>query len=410
MASAPSTLKAGWEVKTLGEVSSIFTDGNWVESKDQSPDGIRLIQTGNIGCGDFKDRRDKSRFISDETFVRLRCTEVLKGDCLVSRLPDPVGRSCIIPATGEKMITAVDCTIIRFKPEKVFPAFFNYFSQSKEYLLAVDEKCTGATRRRISRKNLGLVTIPIPPLPEQERIVGILDEAFEGIAAATAQAEKNLHNARELFQSVLQSTFSQKGEDWVERQLSEISEKITDGTHQTPRYFENGYMFLSSKNVKDGVIDWDDIKFIDKEQHIKMQQRLAPRLNDILLRKNGAGFGKAALVNRDVIFDVYVSLAVIRPLDSINPAYLLHFINSPSTMQQFNKRVKGAGVPNLHLKEIREVVISFPISLPTQQAIVEKLDALSEETKRLEAIYERKKAALTELKQSLLQKAFAGEL
>jgi type I restriction enzyme S subunit len=293
-------------------------------------------------------------------------------------------------------------------PKDLEYKFLYYFLFSSVELL--NSLGTGATFKELSATKLKQVPFPSPPLPEQERIVGILDEAFEGIAAATAQAEKNLHNARELFQSVLHSTFSQKGDDWVEGQLSEISEKITDGTHQTPRYFENGYMFLSSKNVKDGVIDWDDIKFIDKEQHIKMQQRLAPRLNDILLRKNGAGFGKAALVDKDVIFDVYVSLAVIRPLDSIKPEYLLHFINSPSTMQQFNNRVKGAGVPNLHLKEIREVVISFPKSLHTQQAIVEKLDALSEETKALEALYERKQSALAELKQSLLQKAFAGEL
>ena len=101
-----------WDVVPLSRVSQTFADGDWVESKDQSPDGIRLVQTGNVGEGRFKDRRDKARFISTETFDRLNCTEVLPGDVLVSRLPDPVGRSCVIPETGDKMITAVDLSLI----------------------------------------------------------------------------------------------------------------------------------------------------------------------------------------------------------------------------------------------------------------------------------------------------------
>jgi type I restriction enzyme S subunit len=94
-----------WEVQPLEELCEVFTDGDWIESKDQSPEGIRLVQTGNIGEGVFKDREDKARFISKATFARLNCTEVFEGDCLVSRLPDPVGRACILPDTGKQMIT-----------------------------------------------------------------------------------------------------------------------------------------------------------------------------------------------------------------------------------------------------------------------------------------------------------------
>ena len=86
-----STLPKGWEIKKLGEVCEVFTDGNWIESKDQSTEGIRLIQTGNIGFGFYKDKRDKARYISEETFIRLKCTEILPNDLLISRLPDPVG-------------------------------------------------------------------------------------------------------------------------------------------------------------------------------------------------------------------------------------------------------------------------------------------------------------------------------
>jgi len=95
-------MENNWKIKKLGEVCDVFTDGNWIESKDQSLEGIRLIQTGNIGLGFFKNRNEKARYISEDTFKRLKCTEIFQGDCLISRLPDPVGRACIIPNTGEK--------------------------------------------------------------------------------------------------------------------------------------------------------------------------------------------------------------------------------------------------------------------------------------------------------------------
>src|SRR5579885_3105290 len=183
-------MKNGWHSKQLGDLCEVFADGDWVESKDQSPDGIRLIQTGNVGEGVFKDRAEKARYISEATFKRLRCTEIFEGDCLISRLSDPVGRSCILPETGERMITAVDCTIVRFNAKQLLPAFFNHYTQSDDYLSTVAKECTGTTRNRISRSNLALTPIPVPPLPEQKRIVSILDETFEGIATAKTNTEK----------------------------------------------------------------------------------------------------------------------------------------------------------------------------------------------------------------------------
>src|SRR5947209_805189 len=149
-------MKNGWRTETLADLCEVFADGDWVESKDQSRDGIRLIQTGNVGQGVFKDRGDKARYISEATLKRLRCTEIFEGDCLISRLPDPVGRSCILPDTGERMITAVDCTIVRFDSRQIIPEFYRYYSQSDDYLTYVAEACTGTTRSRISRANLAL--------------------------------------------------------------------------------------------------------------------------------------------------------------------------------------------------------------------------------------------------------------
>lgn len=263
--------------------------------------------------------------------------------------------------------------------------------------------------KRISKDFIESCQIPIPSLAEQQRIVGILDEAFAGIATAKALAEQNRQNARALFESYLQSIFSHGGTNWVRHRLMEVCEKITDGTHQTPTYFDEGVVFLSSRNVTSGTVDWDRVKYIDQHQHLEMHKRVAPRRNDILLAKNGTT-GVAAMVDRDTVFDIYVSLALLRARDLLLPKLLLYFVNSPVAKHQFNKRLKGSGVPNLHLGEIREVQISFPASLTEQGTLVRKIEEMHKVCQHLESICTQKFAALDELKKSLLHQAFNGEL
>ena len=230
-----------WQQTTiqLSELSTVFTDGDWIEKKDQSLDGIRLIQTGNVGTGQFKNRQDKARFISPQTFEKLKCTEIVSGDCLISRLPDPVGRACLIPEDlTERMITAVDCSIVRFNKDLIIPKFFIYYSQSRSYLAAVEIFCTGATRKRISRKNLGKIKIPLTSLLEQERIVAVLDEAFEAIDMAIANTEKNLSNTEELFQSILDQQFKKsdtRPASWSYKIIEEVLEPIIDFRGRTPK-------------------------------------------------------------------------------------------------------------------------------------------------------------------------------
>lgn len=159
----------------LKDVCNVFLDGDWIENKDQSPAGIRLIQTGNIGNGIFLEKKERARFISEETFARLKCNEIFPGDILVSRLPDPIGRACIIPDTDERMITAVDCTICRVDKSMILPEFLCYFMRSAMYCNAIMENVTGTTRKRISRKNLGNVNVRLFPLDDQQAIVHKLD-------------------------------------------------------------------------------------------------------------------------------------------------------------------------------------------------------------------------------------------
>lgn len=193
--------------KPLAAVCDVFADGDWIESKDQSNAGIRLVQTGNVGDGVFKDRRDKARWIDENTFSRLNCTEVVPGDILFSRLPDPVGRACMIPDTGDRMITAVDCTIARPSEKVVDPEFMVIFASSSRYFAQVRSMITGTTRDRISRKNLGDVPIPVPTLSEQKQIVLKAREIDSLCAEVSENIERRKAKAGELRQSVLAAAF-----------------------------------------------------------------------------------------------------------------------------------------------------------------------------------------------------------
>ena len=163
------------EVVRLDQLCAHFGDGDWIESKDQSEEGIRLIQTGNVGNGEYKDKGDKARFVSEETFSRLGCTEVFPGDILISRLPDPIGRACIIPEMP-KSITAVDCTIVRLKSE-LTPMFFVTFTKTPAYTSQIDSFTTGSTRKRISRVNLGSILVPVPSIAKQNEFVAFAEQS-----------------------------------------------------------------------------------------------------------------------------------------------------------------------------------------------------------------------------------------
>ena len=162
---------------------------------------------------------------------------------------------------------------------------------------------------------------------------------------------------------------------WQTVTLNDVCDFIKDGTHQTPTYSEEGVVFLSSKNVTTGVIDWENVKYIPTELHEKLYKTLSPQINDILLAKNGTT-GIAAIVDKDIVFDVYVSLAVLRPDTSIvSPRFLLWAINSPRSKIQFNQSLKGIGVPNLHLSSISKTTVTLP-PLDIQIHIVTVLDKL----------------------------------
>jgi type I restriction enzyme S subunit len=401
-------MKEGWKKKPLGELCEVFADGDWIESKDQSSDGIRLIQTGNVGEGVFKDRAAKARYISEATFKRLRCTEIFEGDCLISRLPDPVGRCCILPDTGEKMITAVDCTILRFKPTQLLPVFFNFYSQSDDYLKTIAKECTGTTRNRISRSNLGLTPIPVPPLAEQQRIVGVLDEAFAGLATAQANAEKNLQNARALFESHLQSVFTQRGKGWKQKTLAEIATTFGRGKSKhrprnEPKLYGGKYPFIQTGDIRNAEHFITEYSQTYSEAGLA-QSKLWPK--GTICITIAANIAETGILGFDACFPDSVIGVVTNPKEA--EVGFVEYL-----LQSFKARLqalgKGSAQANINMGTFEEERFPFP-PIAEQKQIVTKLDSLREETQRLESLYEQKLAALAALKKSLLHQAFSGEL
>ena len=182
-----------WEEKSYLSICNVFADGDWIESKDQSDSGIRLIQTGNIGNGIFIDKDDKKKYISKETFDRLKCNEVFEGDILISRLPSPAGRACIVPKLNDRIITAVDCTIVRTDKSIISHDYCVQFMQSSKHFYYVTSMMAGGTRQRISRKNLEDELISVPCLEEQQKIadcLSALDEVIEKQQATLAAWEE----------------------------------------------------------------------------------------------------------------------------------------------------------------------------------------------------------------------------
>lgn len=168
----------------LATPNGLFCDGDWIEKKDQDPQGsIRLIQLADIGVCQFKNK--SSRYVTKETCLSLHCTTLQQGDILIARLPDPLGRACIFPLDGS-YITAVDVAILRIKRPDIDSKYVMYLINSPQFRNAIKQYESGTTRKRISRKNLERIEFNVPPLDEQQRIVARIEELFSQLDSAVA--------------------------------------------------------------------------------------------------------------------------------------------------------------------------------------------------------------------------------
>ena len=235
----------------------------------------------------------------------------------------------------------------------------------------VTKLITGTTRKKLTRAGMEKITLSIPALSIQNKITDYLQKIESFISFRKHQ----LNSLKELNKSLF-SKYSKSQKTKI-LELGDICEFIKDGTHQTPIYVDNkkdSFKFLSSKDVSKGVINWDNTKYITKELHKELQKKISPKKNDILLAKNGTT-GIAALVDKDEVFDIYVSLAILRLKDGYHPKYILGGINSVETNQQFKRSLKGIGVPNLHLSEIKKVKILIP-PIELQNKFAERIEKI----------------------------------
>lgn len=178
-------LPKGWECATIGETvgAGLFSDGDWVESKDQNPDGdVRLVQLADVGEGEFRDR--SNRRLTSESAQGLGCTYLSPGDLLVARMPDPLGRACRVPLLPGPAVTAVDVCILRPTVAGVDPQWLMWTINSPQVRSQMADLQSGTTRKRISRKNLATVQVAVPPRQEQARIVAAIEEHLSRLDAA----------------------------------------------------------------------------------------------------------------------------------------------------------------------------------------------------------------------------------
>lgn len=328
---------------------------------------------------------------------------------LVSRLPDPVGKSCIIPDINTKMITGVDCTIIRTK-DNLLSEFLLYYQMSDAYLKNVASKITGTTRSRISRKNLGLVEIPTPPLPEQKRIVAILDRAFALASRASAIAKQNLKNAKELFESYSEDLYEKLIKDNKNDLLGNLAKLVRGpfgGSLKKSMFVEKGYAVYEQRNA---IGDFtDDFRYYIDEYKYNEMERFSVSVGDMLMSCSGT-IGKFTIIN-----DNFKKGIINQALLKISPdnnkiinKYLLFVLSN--FIKDGSSHSKGAAIKNIiAVKELKKINIPL-IEIEKQKQVVKQIDEFKLETKKLEAIYQQKIYDLDELKKSILQKAFNGEL
>ena len=267
----------------LKDICTVFSDGDWIESKSQSDKGIRLIQTGNIGEGKYLEKAERAKYISEDTFKELKCTEVFPGDILVSRLPEPIGRACIIPDKPERMITAVDCTICRVNENIANREYICYFMQSQLYYNRLLGNVTGTTRKRISRKNLGNIELVIPTLNEQNAIVKKLNCLIKGINLRRKELEylNTLIKARfvEMF-----GTLDAPAQEFEKATLKELCNKITDGKHGGCKSEEGtGRYFVGAREIYDDEVHYDSAPEINIEEFEKDYKRCNVEIGDFLI-------------------------------------------------------------------------------------------------------------------------------
>jgi len=400
-----------WEVKKLGDVCEFVRGpfGGSLKKNIFKSEGYAVYEQQHAIYDQFDDIR---YFIDENKFSDMKRFELNSGDLIMS-CSGTMGKMAIVPENIKKGI--INQALLKLTPSKdISIVFLKLWMQSEGFQDSLKAYSQGAAIQNVaSVKILKEIEIPLPPLSEQKRIVAILDEAFESIARAKESAEKNLKNANEIFESYLQSVFENKGEGWEEKTLGDVCEikppkrearnklKETDLVSFAPMK----YLEINQKNLiptEERTLKEVGGSYTYFANDDVLLAKITPcfengKLGIAKNLKNGVGFGSSEYI-------------VFRTDDKLFSEYLYYFLSRAQFREEGAKRMMGAVGNKRVSKEFIEDSIIPLTSFSEQQSVVQKLDILSAETKKLEAIYEKKLADLEELKKSILAKAFNGEL
>jgi len=396
-------MKNNWQRKRLGEIGAIF-NGDSINARVKKSkysnvtEGLSYVATKDIDRDSHRIKYDNGiRIPLNETSFKI----ARKNSVLICAEGGNAGRKIAYlkedVCFGNKLL-AIE-TI-----KSVDSHFVYYWYLTSAFSKAFKSKVFGVIGG-ISIKNFKNLTTPIPFLPEQNRIVKVLDEVFEKVEKVRENVEKNLQNAKELFESYLQSVLENNGENWEIKKLSDVADYFIGLTYSPKDVSDKGTIVLRSSNVKNGKLDFSDIVRVNRP----IKECLKVKNGDILMcSRNGSKrlIGKTATIHvlkEDMTFGTFMTI-----IRSQYNSYLSWFFVS----NEFRKQI-GIG-ENTMINQITKYMlddISLPLpSLLEQQTIIQKLDALSAKTKKLEATYQQKLDDLEELKKSVLKKAFNGEL
>lgn len=366
-------MKQGWEYKKLGEVCYPKNKIQRATKCFDTSDKIFYIDISSID-NTIQKMTDVISVTFGDAPSRAQ-QKVEYGDIIVSTVRPNLKNIAIIDRYESNLVASSGFCVLR-NTEHVERNYLYHYITSDLFTQHLMKLTTGANYPAVRDQDVRDSIIPIPPKSIQLAIVSELDKINELIRLKKEQLKDYDNLAQSIFYEMFGDPVeNEKGFDT--KRLDEVFPLITDGTHQTPTYTEdreNGYKFLSAKDVTSGSINWNNVKFIPAWLHDNLSKRLKPQKNDILLCKNGTT-GICALVEDDDTFDIYVSLALLRPNNLHNPKYLTYAINSPATKRQFDDSLKGIGVPNLHLKEIRRTIIIIP-PLPLQHLFAQRIEQI----------------------------------
>ena len=394
-------MREGWDILPLGDLCKTGAGGTPLKSFKEYYEGgdIPWLMSGEVGQGEIT---ETTNYITRSGLENSSARLFPPNTLLVAMYGATAGQVGIL--RFEASTNQAVCGIL--PSDKFLPEFLYYFFLFKKDELVA--QAAGNAQPNISQIKIKNTGVPTAPLPEQRRIVAILDEAFEGIATAKANAEKNLQNAREVFEGHLNAVFSQRGEGWVDRRLGDVAMEFGRGKSKhrprnDPKLYGGNFPFIQTGDVRNSshLITSYDQTYNDAGL---AQSKLWPK--GTLCITIAANIAETGILDFDACFPDSIIGLVANEKISTNK-YIEYLLTSfKSRLQLLGK---GSAQDNINLATFENQYFPFP-PLSDQKLIISTLDDLHEETQHLESLYQQKLTAIDELKQSLLHQAFNGDL